>query len=204
MTPQQQAQQIRLAADILKTGHTFEYQDAQKTNCFKGTSITETLCTPVKFEIHLVLATPPDGRPLHNPDNLTAEQVGVGYRLILDKEILPEGYEYWSSGVWKKGFSAGCTVPYYNRYTSCRALIFVPWPKADPEADSYAELKAAKKAGKVIQFKNAEDVWEDIESPAWCLCACEYRIKPEPTFQLPPHRLQVCATPTRRKPCHSG
>jgi len=32
---------------------------------------------------------PPAGHAWHNPDNLTPEQVGDGYRLLLESEILP-------------------------------------------------------------------------------------------------------------------
>lgn len=43
----------------------------------------------------------------------------------------------------------------------------------------YDELKAAHKAGKVIQIDDGTD-WKDISDPLWSLHPSQYRIKPEP------------------------
>ncbi len=55
--------------------------------------------------------------------------------------------------------------------------------------DPYAELKAAHKAGKVIQWSwltCTEPKWKDcVNEPTWD-AAKQYRIKPEPSFTLPP------------------
>ncbi len=53
------------------------------------------------------------------------------------------------------------------------------WTKPDP----YAELKAAQKAGRVIQWKHHETgVWTDFTSPSWFSPVSCYRIKPEPVI----------------------
>jgi hypothetical protein len=49
------------------------------------------------------------------------------------------------------------------------------WTKPDP----YAELKAAQKAGKVIQLPSG-DKWEDLTDPTFDFPVSCYRIKPEP------------------------
>lgn len=127
------------------------------------------------FPIRLVLATPPDNRPLHNPDNLTAEQVGVGYRLAVIGEELPKAYEYWYRGQWNAGGGRGVTVPRYNEKITCRLHLSVPWP---PAPDPYAELKKAHAAGKKIEFFDGCE-WNDVGSPSWICTPENYRIKPD-------------------------
>lgn len=111
-----------------------------------------------QLRLAATLATPPDGRPLHNPDNLTAEQVGVGYRLIVEGEKVPKsGAQWWNCGSWSS--STGDYVP---RSNTVRLPLSVPWPEVKP--DPYAELKAAHAAGKVIQLRNAKrgrTEWKD-------------------------------------------
>ena len=70
MTTEQTAQQLELAAQILRTGHPWKSSPQAP-----DTDIYSALRNG--FEIRPILATPPDGRPLHNPDNLTAEQVTI-------------------------------------------------------------------------------------------------------------------------------
>lgn len=54
--------------------------------------------------------------------------------------------------------------------------------KPQQEPDPYAELKAARDAGKVIQIRSDEEpaTWGDIENPVFGAAPDEYRIKPEP------------------------
>ena len=108
------------------------------------------------------LATPPDNRPLHNPDNLTAEQVGVGYRLALRGEptnLQIEQQEYWRGGAWLWLKSGKVFTHIFDeaQNTRCtyRLPLSVPWPSAP--VDPYAELKAAHAAGKVIQILNPQN-----------------------------------------------
>lgn len=74
----------------------------------------------------LDFARPPYPAELHNPDNLTPEQVGEGYRLLLGTEVgtlQSGGEEYWSYG-WVR-------VAYPNKFhkaNTYRLPISVPWP----------------------------------------------------------------------------
>ena len=76
MDKTQQAEQLRLAADILETGHPWDFQSSREWHQMERANPLWSIANGCK--IRLILATPPDGRPLHNPDNLTAEQVGAG------------------------------------------------------------------------------------------------------------------------------
>jgi hypothetical protein len=85
---------------------------------------------PPEYEIRPVLATPPDGKPLNNPENLTAEQVGLGYRLTRKGEKPTPGAQVWkglvhSSGEWQKRDDDA--APYYAGSTY-RLPLSVPWP----------------------------------------------------------------------------
>lgn len=136
MNTEKQAQQLRLAADILETGHPFEYDNGE--GWFRPPHGNPLWPISNRREIRLALATPPDGRPLHNPDNFTAEQVGVGYRLLLKEEVDFENHDgsefrsalnlthTWKPGRWR-----------WDRASSIRLPLSVPWPPApvDPYAD---------------------------------------------------------------------
>lgn len=213
MNTEQTAQQLELAAQIIRTGHPWEirplYAKEWRTPSDK-TWPAFYICHD--YEIRLALATPPDNRPLHNPDNLTAAQVGIGYRLLLPEEV--DGRHKGKCRVWN-GFNAWSSneaVGTHVRY-SYRLPLSVPWPtvQAKPQIteeqrkqgyeqygfgagitvvekpDPYADLKAAHAAGKMIQIKVSEEFWEERERPLWDSPVECYRIKPEPPpFQLPP------------------
>ena len=187
MNTEQAAQQLRLAATILETGHPWEYQP-DHYNWKLSQGHCPLFAIEQRFPIRLILATPPDGRPLHNPDNLTAEQVGAGYRLVCyDDKTHVEKLEKRTSGEWLIVHSIG-QLSFRHCGSTYRVPLSVPWPEA-PKPDPYAELKAAYAEGKTIQVrpkKRTEDwheEWQDCV-PEW-LDGYEYRIKPEP-FQLPP------------------
>lgn len=178
MTTEQTAQQLELAAQILRTGHPWKSSpQAPDTDIYSALRDG--------FEIHPVLATPPDRRPLHNPDNLTAEQVGVGYRLVCyDDKTTEAKLEKWMGGEWVVVYTIG-QLSFRHCQSTYRLPLSVPWPEP---VDPYAELKAAHAAGKVIEwrFKDGSNQWiaktanfNEFSS------ICEYRIKPEPVFQLP-------------------
>lgn len=179
MTTEQTAQQFELAAKILRTGHPWEWQASD------GEWVKPTIRTELHhvisdgLAIRLALATPPDGRPLHNPSNLTAEQVGAGYRLAVEGDKLDTSCHYWSDDKsWK--FCHACS--HLGSHETYRLPIAVPWP--EPKPDPYAELKKAHAEGKVIQILNAQNRYVDAD-PTWHSPPEAYRIKPEPTFQLP-------------------
>ena len=126
MTTEQTAQQLELAAQILRTGHPWKSSpQAPDTDIYSALRDG--------FEIRPILATPPDGRPLHNPDNLTAEQVELGWRLTIANET-PTLKEYWhkTERRWFKAIFNDETVTY-------RTPLSVPWPS--PQPDPYADEK---------------------------------------------------------------
>lgn len=188
MDKTQQAAQLRLAADILETGHPWHLYRAGKLYDAdpKAPPQYYASCPAAPegpFEIRPVLATPPDGRTLHNPGKLTAEQVGVGYRLFCKGENNGQHAnqaEMWI-GKWVQANDAK------GQITTYRVPLSVPWPEAE-KPDPYAELKEAHAAGKMIEgYQATRDVWEECPLPAWTAPVNHYRIKPEePAFQLPP------------------
>jgi hypothetical protein len=94
------------------------------------------------WKIRPVLATPPDGKPLNNPQNLSAEQVGVGRRLTRKGEKPTPGAQVWvglvdSSGEWQK--REDDAEPYYAGSTY-RLPLSVPWPEAKPQTTKQAPL----------------------------------------------------------------
>lgn len=134
----------------------------------------------------LELLQPSHGLELHNPDNLTAEQVGKGYRLLCKTEMTNQPHEFWASAVesWlttKEGkFNAGV---YYATY---RVPSTVPWPVVD----KWAKEKEAFERGERIQLRNLKYgriKWSFVSDPGWNdnLEGDEYRIAP-PTIPLGP------------------
>jgi hypothetical protein len=121
--------QLRLAADLLETGHPMEWQ--RNGTWYKCSSNGALNFVSQGYPIRPVLATPPYPATLHNPDNLTAEQVGVGYRLITADERRAQQndtVEYWNAGIWRRISAPGlgwkhCIV---NTY---RLPLSVPWPE---------------------------------------------------------------------------
>jgi hypothetical protein len=160
MNKAEQAKQLRLAAGIIETEHPFEVK-------LKGWWERITKASPIVAiangnEIRPVLATPPDGKPLHNPDNLTAEQVGLGYRLTGKGEKPTPGAQVWeglddSSGIWQK--RDGNAEPYYAGSTY-RLPLSVPWPEANPQAPPF-QLPPPPPGMKW----HREDGWKDGDLP---------------------------------------
>ena len=132
MNKTEQAQQLRLAAELIETGHPWERYSNGAREWIKS-ELSPAMAVTHGDKIRPILATPPDGRPLHNPDNLTADQVGLGHRLCLVGETLPEGYEFWQRDEWDKGHFLGKHVPEYERESPCRVPLSVPWPEVTPE-----------------------------------------------------------------------
>jgi hypothetical protein len=130
MNKTEQAQQFRLAADIFETEHPFEvrYPGTHEWDTVKHICPSEHVVN--NCEIRPVLATPPDGRPLHNPDNLTAEQVGLGYRLTRKGERPTPQAQVWMGVIHANGMWQERDVnaePYYAGSTY-RLPLSVPWP----------------------------------------------------------------------------
>lgn len=185
MTTEHTAQQLELAAQILRTGHPWGYRHIAGGRYKYNTPIE--VVADGNF-LSPLLATPPDGRPLHNPDNLDAETVGVGYRLTVEGESPHGDAETWDSE--RRNWRARL-LPKGSPYVASgtyRLPLSVPWPEVE-KPDPYAELKAAHAAGKVIQWFNGT-TWLDLikpvdPNPLWLHPAKDLRIKPEePAFQL--------------------
>lgn len=181
MDKTQQAAQLRLAADILETGHPWKWQtsDGEWVKPTIRTELSHVISDGLIIRLALALATPPDGRTLHNPGNLTAEQVGVGYRLFCKGENNGQHAnqaEMWI-GKWVQAFDAK------GQITTYRVPLSVPWPEAE-KPDPYAELKAARAAGKVIEFNPGDSLGWRTQNVDWTAPVECYRIKP--AFQLPP------------------
>lgn len=132
------AQQLRLAADIAETGHPWEYYapySAGQPDPHWETA--STLDTPARHvcqrrEIRLAFARPPYEAELHNPDNLTAEQVGAGYRLPLKSEGT-EGkkFDKLKEDGWVKNIDVYCTPVGHPDLAgkTYRLPLSVPWPE---------------------------------------------------------------------------
>lgn len=130
---EKQAQQLELAAQLLRTGHPWEW-DA-KNGKMRDPDDYHTLgwCIANAYEIRPVLVTPDDGRKLNNPDNLTAEQVGVGYKLTLEEQMdgtcHSEG-EWWNGQSWVKRVND--TDWFWFKNDTIRIPLSTPWPEAKP------------------------------------------------------------------------
>jgi len=87
--------QLRLAADILETGHPYEYRPSSCDWLKHDGDVMHhvKMGTPIRP----ILARPPYEAELHNPDGLTAEQVGVGYRLTVEGESKHPEAEVWAA-----------------------------------------------------------------------------------------------------------
>lgn len=121
----EQAKQLRLAATIIETGHPWEYNhDKDFWQKPSGTSVL--FAVSEGWPIRLAFATPPDGRALHNPDSLTAEQVGAGWRLLAQGELKIPHAEFWATNEeWTRSTSEST----FSNQTY-RVPRSVPWPEA--------------------------------------------------------------------------
>lgn len=178
MNTEQQAAQLELAAQILRTGHPWEINVC---GCWRKPTLnheTSLWCVAQGFEIRPILATPPDGRKLHNPLGLTAEQVGVGYRLTLEEEM--DENQHGDVEGWRELNPSWIGFNYFwTQEMTIRVPLSTPWPEAKP--DPYTELKKAHAEGKVIQKEErhkGSGSWIACPHPIWILEPERYRIKP--------------------------
>jgi hypothetical protein len=181
MNTEQTAQQLELAAKILRSGHPWEYNhDKDFWQKASGTSVL--LAIAEGWPIRPILAIPPDNRPIHNPDNLTAEQVGVGYRLLCAEDGVPSGkVDTWMFGGWCSAYVVD-KEHLYECDKTYRLPLSVPWP--EPQPDPYAELKKAHAEGKVIQGC-IRGHWIDCPHPTWKYPVNTYREKPDEKKTVP-------------------
>lgn len=121
--------QLRLAADILETGHPWETSHNGEKWWTATTSDSPAVHVLNNQQIRPILATPPYPATLHNPDNLTAEQVGVGYRLIATDERSTKqnpAVEYWDIGRWHQ---VSVLTEQHCGVNTYRLPLSVPWPE---------------------------------------------------------------------------
>ena len=185
MTTEHTAQQLELAAQILRTGHPFEVRHDASDKWHASLGVNPAQAALQNWCLRPILATPPYPAQIHNPDNLTAEQVGVGYRLTVEGEPPHGSADMWNPRHerWARVFDK--TNLYATRRTY-RLPISVPWPEP---VDPYAELKAAHAAGKRIQCKLRMSCgWTDYTGDfSNADSRHEFRVvDAEPAFQLPP------------------
>lgn len=166
---EKQAQQHELAAQLYRTGHPWTTAAGSPNDGYDPAHFIAS-----GIEIRPVLVTPEDGREIRNPANLTAEQVGVGYKLTLVEQIstpVQLGAQYWNRGQWNSSNSQ-----LYCSGHSYRIPLSTPYPDPKP-ADPYAELKKAHAEGKVIETFWSKG-WTVNPSPDWTLAPQFYRVKP--------------------------
>lgn len=194
------ASQLRLAADIIETGHPYEAQ-AKGSKRWIRSELSPLFWVKEGNPIRLVAAAPPDSRPLHNPDGLTAEQVGAGYRLCVLKELdgrhAPVA-QFWNGSLWTPAVAAEVT-PKTNFRVTFRLPLSTPWPEAE-KPDPLTAIRLAYEAGKQVQYRNANSSgawsqWHDYDGGKDMSAPMpidphggyrEWRVKPEaPPFQLP-------------------
>lgn len=122
------ATQLEIAAQVLRTNHPWEFREGGKWVLADPKVFPVLQLLMRDYEIRLTLATPPDKRPLHNPDNLTAEQVGAGYRLILLGEPFNPKAEYMER---KDRWLATIQSSEYNLHFTYRLPLSTPWPEVE-------------------------------------------------------------------------
>lgn len=135
------AAQLRLAADIIETGHPWEYK-SQTTEIWHKTNSSPLTLIAGGAEIRLAFARPPYEAELHNTDNLTPDQVGAGYRLVLPDESTKQPHEFWSSetGKWVQALQATSLFKHFSG--TYRLPLSVPWPEQSKPAELTPELKS--------------------------------------------------------------
>lgn len=168
MNTKEQASQLRLAADILETGHPFLVSHIPHGIwCAPVEHQNSVIHWPLaKYQFKIILATPPDGRPLHNPDNLTAEEVGVGYRLGLQDESANQPHEFWSKigAKWVGAIPGSFTFGFYKDSTY-RLPLSVPWPELlDPYAETAPLGPRDVPPGSIIKANSwASHEWRSVD-----------------------------------------
>lgn len=137
-------EQLRIVADIMENGWEWEYSlDGGRwdRSIFTLNSHLRSLAdgNPIQFRRKPLSFPPiPEGMSWHNPDGLPAEQVGDGYRLLVEGEKIPTTYEWYSQrdAKWNgQGVFAGETVPDKNGCCTCRVPIQTPFPDGSKIVD---------------------------------------------------------------------
>lgn len=188
MSQQSPKEAIILAAQILQEGKAWQWRGKNDWNgsysVDEDTALALLSNIAKGHEIRLkpfALHTDPLGRKSHNPSNLTAEQVGEGYRLLLEDELDGRlagnpGLDVWIAPDWVNS-------PHLlgqNKSVTFRVPSSTPYPphKWSKEQDAFA-------AGKDVDFRTLLlGKWGDwcalCTTPNWNTSDVEFRIRPEP------------------------
>lgn len=210
MTKQEQAEQLRLAAEIIERGLEWEMWRADniwrdgtgepfkamiegyylrikpkpdpyaelKTAHAKGEVIQYKDCIegewidnpspqwtePVaryRVKPPLTLLQPPLGLILHNPDNLTAKQVGEGYRLLATTEVDGRHSDLPTLQIWTQQRTWGCTGDLTGncQFITYRVPASTPWPDP-PKQKKLVQLGPEDvPPGSVICANNDKTCW---------------------------------------------
>lgn len=129
------ADKFTLAAKIETEGREWESR-AQTLSGFTQWEKGRILAAEIYHdcEIRLVeapLEQDPHGRPLHNPDGLTGEQVGKGYRLLLTEEVdgrFAGESHWWTGSTWLYPY-VGEIKGNQTRSTYRVPIATCPWPE---------------------------------------------------------------------------
>lgn len=163
-------------------------------------SLAEALGNAEKPKEHV---QPPAGLVLHNPDGLTPEQVGEGYRLPGPDEVTDDfKCDHWNGNRW---FLAGRV--YAKKFRDCkftyRVPITTPWPEvpAEVKPEKWADEKKAHAEGMRIEWQHNRgwyrDSWHPCRNaPKWADDK-NYRVAPgqdtDPKALIPRERLlELC------------
>lgn len=148
------------------------------------------------FEIlPLDFLRPPDGRTLHNPENVTAEQVGPKHRLLLPEEVDDRHFDiadvWYGKSNWGK--CLGVRPNEHDSKHTFRVPASTPWPPHKWQA-----AMDARAAGKPIEWRTCFwdkswsdwQLWTNSENPHWWDPDLEYRPAPEPQYR--PWTFETC------------
>jgi len=102
----------------------------------------------------------PDGQTWWNPANLTPEQVGEGWRLMLPDEPKPKGYQFWERcACFSDGYAHEIGRPAnYHDYCTYRVPISTPFPDGSVLQPDGTYLKPAVKEKKLIPWAPQEAI----------------------------------------------
>ena len=166
MNKTEQAQQLRLAATLIETEHPWErYSNGR---IWIKSELPVAMAVSHGDPIRPILATPPDNRPLHNPDSFTAEQVGLGYRLCLLADTCDQPFDFWlqSSKSWEKGVARSGTFEHdASPLFTYRLPLSVPWPEPKPSPPPEPATRTVELGPEdvppfsVIRRKNEKRTW---------------------------------------------
>lgn len=140
-------EQLRLAADIIQNGWEWEYLLGSEWKN-RGNGILSYLHDGVEIRRKPLSFPPiPEGMTLHNPDGLTAEQVGDGYRLCVLEEL--DGRHkaisemYWPSNAhrWSGSGSSAHVIP---EKKNCGITYRVPISTPFPDGSRIVDGKLVK------------------------------------------------------------